>query len=75
MNNNYEARVEQELFHLFLYQHHPENLGSFTRALLDAWSKADVENDRRLTSAFPELGEALFRFRSDPSIIDKYKGD
>lgn len=33
--------------------------GSFTSKLLDAWARADRENDARLRGAFPALGIAV----------------
>lgn len=33
--------------------------GSFTVKLLEAWTRADAQNDMRLRSAFPVLGEAV----------------
>lgn len=33
--------------------------GSFTTKLLEAWVRADGENDMRLRAAFPLLGEAV----------------
>lgn len=33
--------------------------GSFTTKLLEAWTRADLENGARLASAFPILGQAV----------------
>lgn len=41
--------------------------GSFTSKLLDAWVRADQDNDIRLRMAFPKLGEAVAIVREQGS--------
>ena len=38
--------------------------GGFLSSLLGTWEKADMLNRARLSVAFPELGELLYRFQS-----------
>ena len=47
--------------------------GSFTEALLVAFSKADNENHMKLTMAFPEEGEAMFMAKNYPDGIDRLR--
>ncbi len=47
--------------HVLWYNGDPRGYqpGSFTSKLLEAWTSADGQNDMRLRTAFPILGEAV----------------
>lgn len=49
--------------------------GSFISKLLEAWSRADLENDVRLSMAFPVLGQAVRISRTEGSdAVAKWAG-
>lgn len=57
-----ELAARQEVARHVLWHngdHRGQEPGSFTRKLLEAWARADLENAHRLATAFPLLGEAV----------------
>lgn len=40
--------------------------GGFVKALAEAWSRADLENRRKLETAFPELFQQYSQFPREP---------
>ena len=49
-----------------MWKRHPEQMGSFTRALMDAWAKADGENQRRLAIAYPQIANCIIEYQTLP---------
>ena len=41
-------------------------LGSFASALMEAWSHADGENQRRLAMAYPQIAECMIEYQTLP---------
>lgn len=47
--------------------------GSFAQALMEAWSRADGENQRRLAMAYPQIAECIIEYQTLPrNKRDKY---
>ena len=42
------------------------DLGSFAQALMNAWSHADGENQRRLAIAYPQIAECMIEYNTLP---------
>ncbi len=49
-----------------MWKRHPEQLGDFTRALMNAWEHADGENQQRLAIAFPQIASAIIEYQTLP---------
>ena len=51
-------------------------LGSFSTLLMQAWEKADGENQRRLAMAFPQIASAIIEWQTlatvNPKRAEKY---
>lgn len=43
-----------------------ETLEAFPKSLLDAWHKADGENQQRLAIAFPQIASAMIEYQTLP---------
>ena len=41
-------------------------LGDFAKALMEAWSHADIENQRRLAMAYPQIAEGMIEYQTLP---------
>jgi len=49
-----------------LWKKHPDQLGSFSKGLLDAWEHADGDNNQRLAIAFPQIASAIIEYQTLP---------
>lgn len=47
--------------------------GSFTKALLSAWGRADLHNQARLSEGFPEYGNAMWKAQNEPGGMDELR--
>lgn len=49
-----------------MWKRHPEQMGSFTRKLMEAWNHADGDNQQRLAIAFPQIASAIIEYQTLP---------
>lgn len=47
-------------------------LGGFAAALMEAWSHADGENQRRLAMGFPQIATAMIEWQTLASVSEKH---